>query len=137
MKVDCALLCDAVTIREGLLHVLGGGITRAARPTFPAPLGLALALRILIHPTETGSQHSGKVVLQSQDGENLVSLDFLFEADPAGLSEVLPGELLSLPLALPLQGVGVPRAGGYSFEILLDGSHHASIPFQMQVGGAV
>lgn len=28
MRVDCALLCDAASVREGLLNILGGGITR-------------------------------------------------------------------------------------------------------------
>lgn len=27
MRVDCALLCDAATVREGLLHVLVGLLT--------------------------------------------------------------------------------------------------------------
>ena len=44
MKVVTATLCDFGQIREGLLSVLSGGITRLKRPAFPAPLGCHLAL---------------------------------------------------------------------------------------------
>jgi hypothetical protein len=131
MKVDCALLCDAVTVREGLLHILGGGVTRVARPSFPAPLGVELALRLTIHPTETNALHTGEVRLQSQDGGEIAKVEFGFNVDPVSAQVLVPGELLSLPLALPMQNVAVPSAGGYSFEILIDHVHQTSVPFQI------
>lgn len=134
MRIDCALLCDAATVREGLLHVLGGGVTRLTRPTYPAPLGVAIAARILVHPTEAEDNHHGRIVVQAEDGEQLaeVTFDFRSERPPGGL--LASGEEMSLPVVVPLQNVGVPAAGGYSVEILIDRIHQASLPFRV-VGG--
>jgi hypothetical protein len=128
MRIDCALLCDSVTIREGLLHILGGGITRANRDNFPAPLNLALALRIMVHPTEADHTHELKVLLLAQDGVRVAELGIEFGiSDPAVLE---PTEEASLPLALSLHTVLLPHEGPYSFELLIDGIHQGTVPFR-------
>lgn len=128
MRIDCALLCDSVTIREGLLHILGGGITRANRDNFPAPLNLALALRIMVHPTEADRTHQLTVLLLAQDGERIAEFGIEFGiSDPSVLE---PAEEASLPLALSLHTVPLPREGPYSFELLIDGIHQATVPFR-------
>ena len=65
------MLCDAATVREGLLHILGGGITRLNRPSFPAPLGAALALQISVHPTEASVSHRVEAIIQGEDGSQI------------------------------------------------------------------
>lgn len=130
MRIDCALLCDAATVREGLLHILGGGVTRAGRNQYPAPVGLTLALRILIHPTEADEKHKMEVKLQDADGKALAGFDIEFhpKRDEAKLD---PGEHLSMPIPLnfPPQ-VQLPQPGQYSFEVLIDGIHQVSVPFK-------
>jgi len=128
VKIDCALLCDSATVREGLLHVLGGGITRAGRPTWPAPLGLTLALRILVHPTEADREHKLVVRLQGEDGLEVARVDIDFGVNDTGTLEA--GEQASLPLPIPMPPqVMLPGVGRYSFELLIDGIHQASVPF--------
>lgn len=133
MRVDCALLCDSVTVREGLLHVLGGGITRLGRPEFPAPLMGALALRVMVHPTESDRPHQLEARLQAEDGATIARVDIGFELNPSGSER--PGEELPVAFALPLHGVAIPHVGAYSFELLIDGVHQASIPFFVEVPG--
>lgn len=128
MQIDSALLCDAATVREGLLHVLGGGITRAGREAFPAPLGLTLALRILVHPTEADRQHQLVVRLQGEDGQESARVDIEFGVANSGTLQ--PGELASLPLPIPMPPqVQLPGPGRYSLELLIDGIHQVSVPF--------
>jgi hypothetical protein len=128
VRIDCALLCDAATVREGLLHVLGGGITRANRPEFPAPLGMMLALRILVHPTEVDRPHELRIQLQGADGEQLALMQAQFQT--GDISNLNPGEEASLPLPIgPPPNVLLAQPGLYSFEILIDGIHQVSIPF--------
>lgn len=128
MKIDCALLCDAATVREGLLHVLGGGVTRAGRVQWPAPLGLTLAIRVLIHPTEADRPHNLSVQLQGEDGERIAAFDIGFGINEPG--DLQPHEQASVPIALPLpEAVQLPGVGAYSFELLIDGIHQASVPF--------
>lgn len=135
MRVDCALLCDAVTVREGLLHILGGGVTRLYRPTFPAPLGLAMALRVMIHPTEAKQSHNLKLLLLDQDGGQIAEVQLAFQAGEVG-GDIKIGEELALALPLSMQAVGIPKAGQYSFELLIDGIHQVAVPFYAEVGGA-
>jgi hypothetical protein len=131
MRVDCALLCDAATVREGLLHILGGGVTRINRDEYPAPLGTTLALRVMIHPTETADAHAMQVLLLSADGARVAELGIGFGvSDPTVLS---PGEEASIPMVLPLTNVGLETPGAYSFELLIDGIHQVSVPFRAEV----
>ncbi len=135
MRVDCALLCDAVTIRDGLLHILGGGVTRLNRPDFPAPLGVAVALRVMVHPTEADRQHTVEARLLAEDGEQIGMAEVAFEIAPSG--EERPGEELAVAAGLALQMVILPNAGAYSFELLIDGIHQASVPFVAVQKGSV
>lgn len=127
MRIDCALLCDAVTERNGLLNILGGGITRMGRPGFPSTLGAGLALRVMCHPTEVGPKHEIDARLLREDGEQVGTVTIGFAL--AQSSALRPGEEYSIAVALPLQSVALPAAGAYSFEILIDGIHQASVPF--------
>lgn len=130
MRIDCALLCDAATVREGLLHILGGGVTRAGRVQFPAPIELTLALRVLIHPTEADESHRLEVRLQDADGGPIAGFEIEFEAD-SERADLDPGEHLSMPLPLkPPPQVQLPKPGQYSFEVLVDGIHQVSVPFR-------
>lgn len=130
MRIDCALLCDAVTVREGLLHVLGGGVTRVNRAAYPAPLGTALAVRVMIHPTETAGDHSLQVLLLAEDGERVAEIAIGFGVSDPG--QLVAGEEASLPIPIPLTAVGLPHAGSYSFELLIDGIHQVAVPFRAE-----
>jgi hypothetical protein len=129
VRIDCALLCDAATVREGLLHILGGGVTRVNRPGYPARIApLTLALRILVHPTETDRGHRLDVRLQDADGKELAKFDVQFGVSDPGNIE--PGEEVSLPLPLIMPAeIVLPQAGRYGFELLIDGSHQQTVPF--------
>ena len=127
MRVDCALLCDAVTAREGLLHILGGGITRLGRGEFPAPLNVALALRVMVHPTEADKLHELEARLLAEDGVLVARVQIDFALAPTGT--VRPGEELAVAFPVPLHTAQLPEDGAYSFELLIDGVHQASVPF--------
>lgn len=130
MRIDCALLCDAATVREGLLHILGGGITRIARPgPYPATLGVFLALRIVVDPGELKRPHESQILLQSDEGKLVADLRIDFSIHPSSKSEQEFGEETGFPIAASLHGIGVPAPGAYSFEVLIDGVHHKVVPF--------
>lgn len=133
MRIDTALLCDAVTVRENLLHILGGGINRINRPQFPAPLGAGLALRIMLHRTEVGRMHQLQVILAGEDGQEIARVEAQFQVPPEALVGFQPNEEVNLNLPLGLHGLLVPHAGAYAFDLLIDGTHHASIPFRGEI----
>lgn len=127
MQVE-ALLCDAATVREGLLHVLGGGITRIWRPQFPAPLNVDLALVLTLVPAEAQERHRLRVLVLTADGTQLAETraEFGLGALPPNLQ---PGERLIAPVVLPLRPVQLPGPGTYSVEVLIDGQLQRSFTF--------
>jgi hypothetical protein len=127
MRIDCALLCDAVTVREGLLHILGGGITRLSRPEYPAPLNVALAVRIMVHPTECDRDHNLEVRLMDADGSEVGRLEAGFAIREPG--DARPGEELAIAIPVSVQMLPLPKPGAFSFELLIDQMHHLSVPF--------
>lgn len=126
MQIE-ALLCDAATVRENLLHILGGGINRIWRPSFPAPLGVDLALVLTLSTVETQEQHRIRVVVQTADGRSLAEIKGEFGISPG--PDVRAGERLAVPLVLPLKAVQVPAEGIYSVEVLVDGQLQRSLTF--------
>jgi hypothetical protein len=128
MRIDTALLCDSATVREGLLHILGGGITRINRPSFPAPLAAALALRVMVHPTEANRTHQLTVYLLDTDGEQVAEVRIDFGLNDPSVLDV--GEEASLALPIPLHNVPIPHEGAYNFELLIDEIHQRTVPFR-------
>ena len=124
MQVD-AFLCDAATVREGLLHILGGGITRLGRAGFPAQFGCDLAVSIQLHPIEAQDEQSLRTVVVDGDGTELARLEGTFRAAPSPGLE--PGELVAVPFVVGLSGLQLPAPGIYSVELLLNGTHVRSL----------
>jgi hypothetical protein len=56
-RTDCALLCDAVPVRDGLLHILGSGVGRVRRSQYRSLMGNDLALRFALAPDEAHGAH--------------------------------------------------------------------------------
>jgi hypothetical protein len=113
-----------------LLHILGGGISHLARPEFPAPLGVAMALRVMVHPTEANAEHSLEARCLGEDGEPVGSFEIGFTVQAAPGAR--PGDEIAAVFPVPLHQQALPAPGAYSFEILIDQIHQVSIPFRAQ-----
>lgn len=125
MRVD-AFLCDAATVREGLLHVLGAGITRVQRPRYPAPLNLAVAMIVSLSPAETHTGHKIRVAVSGTDGQPILSIDGEFTAKPG--PDHYPGEDSHSSVVINLQDA-LPSPGVYAVDIMIDGSEKAHLQF--------
>lgn len=130
MQLAAALLCDAASVRENLLNVLGGGISMMRRgPTFPAALNVELALVLSIHPSELSDSHQLRVEVNGADGEVIANIDGHF--GPAQVVGTRPTSDVLQPIVLPLRNVGVPSAGRYAVEISVDKAHLRSLSFEV------
>ena len=131
MELDAALICDAASVRENLLFVLGGGITRYWREEIPADLRVSLALVLGVHPSEMSRPHELDVILMDADGARLAELKTGFQVDaPTDGPGVDPTEPALIPQAIEF-AARLPRAGRYGIDILLDAQHRKSLPFQL------
>ncbi|MHB2016590.1 MAG: DUF6941 family protein [Candidatus Xenobia bacterium] len=124
MNID-AVLCDVATVREGLLHVLGAGITRTQHESFPSQVELTLALWITANAKESGANRNLKVSVVGP-GDNVFSnLEATVSfGDPSALKD---GELFCLPVAMRLASP-IPKAGLYKVDIEVDGKMVRSLP---------
>ncbi len=125
IQLGAAMLCDAASVRENLIHVLGGGITRLGRSNYPAPLGCDLALTFYV-PYEEGRSglHVAAFCPDPESGGHL----FGFEATINMQVDSSVGPQ-SASLVVPFAGMGIPAPGRYSIEVVADGSVIGSVPF--------
>src|SRR5437867_3739998 len=115
-RLTTAILCDFAQVREGLLFVSSGGITRLHRPSVPYPmaLGVQLALVIEIPPDEMELAHEIKVTVKDPEtvdtvGEVTVGL----QLRPDQFADIQPGESVQFPYVVPFQNMGLPAFGAY------------------------
>ena len=113
------MICDAASVREGLLHVLGGGITRVWRADLPAALGVTLAVVVDLSPDVMFDPHEVTVhFVRDDDDEQLSEIKGAFQVGPELRLE--PGEHQLVPMAFDLRGAAVERYGAYTFHVAID-----------------
>jgi hypothetical protein len=118
VDIEAAILCDAATVREGLLHVLGGAITRMWRPTLPAPLGIAFATILSLDRDEGGTPHEVAISIRNE-AHVVAELMGAVQAGALG-ANLEAGEVLLAPLAFPLHQVGTDRYGRHTLTMSVD-----------------
>jgi hypothetical protein len=127
VDITSALICNYAEVREGLLFIAGGGVTRLVRPEYPAALGICVA--VVMEGTEgevAGIPHDIQLVVRDTDGQLVAEVKGGFQAGDNLHLE--PGELVQLPIAFNLTGVVVPAAGAYDIDVAIDGGHLAGQP---------
>ena len=124
--IQICTLCEAATLHDGLLNVLGAGITRIARPGFPGALGLTLVILEVISAEEAASQNELEVQVELLlEGDSQGTFRFSGIKDPSVIFDPIAPVAgpLALPLPFVLTGPGSytirVTAGGETFDILL------------------
>lgn len=127
IHLGAAVLCDAATIRENLLQVLGAGISQLVRGNYPAPLGADIALMLYLDGDPDGEvQHrvSGECRLQDKTGEPVFGFEYTLR------TTIEPGlGAQSVSAVIPATALGLPAPGSYEISIKVDGSQIGVIPF--------
>ncbi len=123
MEITSAILCDFAQVREGLLFVVSGGITRVFHPQdapWPQPLGLHLAITIEVGPDELAKVHELRARVTRQSTGDLLgqAVGALQSSSITGLE---PGEAATVSAAIPLVLVPLPALGAYDVHVSADG----------------
>lgn len=126
-EVDFAILCRAADVHDNLISLLSGPIDTVELARTPTSVPLTLVVRFLWTSGELGRAHRGEIIFQAEDGERLMSADFILE--PSRPSELPLGWKAgtNLVLSFPLP---IPSFGLYSFELLVDDKHVKTLPFR-------
>lgn len=116
-EIDSVFICDAASVREGLLHVLGGGITRLWRPVLPAPLAFQVAIFVQYSLPEFGVPHDISVQFFDPQGNDFAGARGGFiPQDPGRLEE---GEAMLLPMVFDFRAINVASYGHHSLKVSL------------------
>jgi len=129
MNILAACLCDSAADYQGKLCILGAFDTIIA-PRFPAThTNCALALRFVLRAGDEGA-HRILVTLSDPDGRNVLpgggaNVTLNFAGVPAAT------HFASSNCVISLQGLVLPAAGAYSFDVYWDGEVAIRVPLQV------
>jgi len=118
-RLDSLLLCDFAQVREGLLFVNSGGITRVFAEEFPAHLSLYIGAMMYVPPDQVDEIH--EIVIAIKDADRTEKLAEMRGAVKAGASGQFDGEGLHLPFVVPLLGVQFKQSGQIDIQASVDG----------------
>jgi hypothetical protein len=133
------VLCDFAEVSGGKLFISGAGLALLASGTPAAPyrVNISLAVLGLINPADTDLQHKMTIELvhmgTSMETRVMLTDELPEGGDPADRGmiiayfvaprspEMLPNDEWSMPMAIPLFGLGLPELGAYYFSVRIDG----------------
>ncbi len=127
MELKATILCDFAIVRDSLLTVVGGGVTRVFSANAPVNPNLSVAVVLGLSQTEMGASHEARLEVHDEDGNAVSAVigSFQFTPQPVGTDRlginVLPGEEMVIPLSFDLRGCSLPHFGGYSIVLVVDG----------------
>jgi len=130
-ELKSLILCDFAQIREGLLFVQSGGLTRLVAPKFPAKFACHVATLIWLPPHEAASAHEIVMKVKNAATATLtatVKVALHETAPPAGLQ---PGEGRQVPIVVPLAAVSFPAPGEYDLQVEVDEQFAGDISFRV------
>jgi hypothetical protein len=143
------LLCDFAEVSGGKLFVSGAGLAllASATPAQPYRVNLSLAILGLINLDDTDAQHKMTIELVYVAGRNETRIPLADELpegnDPADRGmfiayfvaprsgQMLPGDEWSMPMAIPMFGLGLPELGSYYFSVRVDGREMDRASFRL------
>jgi len=127
-SIQTLILCDFAQVRDGLLFVSSGGITRVYRDEFPAPFGCFVAGILQVGPAELDRVIEIRlVVAQTSDATQVAEAVGAFSCG-AEDSRLL-GETPMLPFVIPLVGLALPAPGQYDIRASANGETGQLITF--------
>jgi hypothetical protein len=126
------LLCDAAAVAEGKLYIHGAGWSILRQPNVPTPMALAIKLSIPWDQTNEPHQITARLLTEGGDEVDLGAGPIMAQGElkvgpPPGLKRGTP---IDAPLALTFGPLALD-AGGYVWELDIDGTEMSRAPFRV------
>jgi hypothetical protein len=125
MDITTAVLADFAQVREGLLFVASGGVTRCYRDQLPAPLGVYLATVLELDRLEAEQIHQLQVVVVDEDGQELAEIAGEIQL---GATQLMINENLNVPITFDLRNVPVEKFGSVEIRLYVANEHRRTLP---------
>lgn len=128
-QVRSSILCDFAQVRDGLLFVSSGGITRIGASEPGAPVGFSLGGILEVLPIEDGPTHEIELKVMAVESSEVrwqAQLSINTGASPEGL---FPGESLHVPFAMPVGPFPATTFGPHDLKITVNGAETELLTF--------
>ncbi len=119
------MLADFAQVREGLLFVASGGVTRCYRDQLPAPLGVFLATVLELDRLEAEQMHQLQVLVVDEDGQQLAEIAGEIQL---GQTQLMINENLNVPITFDLRNVPVEKFGSVEIRLYVSNEHRRTLP---------
>lgn len=132
MELLTAVICDSASDYNGKLCILGAFDTLGSSKFPIKHPHCTLALRFIFQAEDHGP-HQFEIRFVNADGQELLPrgpLRFNVNVDPIPMDRYF----VSRNLILNMQGLEIPAAGEYAFDLIKDGSALKRIPLQVIQG---
>ena len=128
MECNMALLADSANVSDaGKLNILGA-FDQIGAPGFPVRHeAMTMVLRFDASPAEVGEQKEGVIRCLDEDGTQLGQLTATITIPPPSK----PGQRVKIQTIIPLENMVFPKAGAYSFHVMINGETKADIPLAL------
>jgi hypothetical protein len=123
------MICDAATVREGTLQILGGGVTRISLTELPAPLPVTFAFRAVLETRELRPRYQLLLSLLNYNGETqgVIEANFEVTGEPPSAEEA------GLATPISLRPFVVSQTGKYLIEASLDNHAIGNFPLRVEL----
>ena len=122
-------LCDAANVREGLLSILGAGISSISRPAFPAQLECVVAIQFELSGASPDDKVVLRVVVTGGDGEQVDVPEFETTLNKAPMEQDSPTSSVTIPFVLNASALSVPAVGSYLMALFINGQELSALRF--------
>lgn len=126
------MLCDAATVRDGLLHVLGGGLNILWREAYPASMASVLALMIEGEVSEVPPGRTlaiaARLSADDADGPVVAEVNGSLTAGHAKSG----GSNFITPVVFDMSPISLPGPGSYIVQVQLEQLEPVSLTFDSE-----
>ena len=126
MQLSTAVLCDYAQVRDRLLFVSSGAVTRLYRPELPLPIGLMLGLVVEVPIEETTEEHELVTRVITRGPLELADLTTTFRVDA---EDLFPHEVQQVPMVVSLSAIKARTWGTHEVQLSLDGELAQTLTF--------
>lgn len=132
MNIDWVIPCRFVEVHDNLGTLIGAGIDTFWVQSLPAPIAVAMALRLTAMADELGPDHPHSIrnLIRDPDGGTLSDVTGEFMAEASGArTNWLNGIMLSSLITFE-----AVEEGAYAFELTVDGASTSAVPLHIVHG---
>ena len=130
-QLKALVLCDFAQVREGLLFVQSGGLTRLAAPSFPAKFPCRVAALVYSPPDEATVAHQVVMKVKSASSALVIATINVALHETAPSAGLARGEGRLVPIVVPLDSVAFPEPGEYDLQVDVDEQFAGDLSFRV------